>query len=384
MGSAARDRPTLFQRFPQARGLPWVSLGTFPTPVQPFPILDGALPAIKRDDLSSPAYGGNKVRALEFLLGDALAQDAQVVLTGGAIGSHHVCALATFAHRLGLTVEAVLWAQPWSARCRESLHALAHLGVRVCYRPSPAGAVALLLWRWAIHRLQGDRVSLILPGGATPRAALGYADAALELDEQIRTGEADAPDSIWLPAGTGISATGLALGLSLAGRDARVRAVRVTPRIACNQRHLRRLGAGAERILSGAGVPVLPPMAPGRPDTPTAPSTGPDGPTGLPVKRRLPELLHGQFAPGYGRPSAAAEDAVARAGRLGIRLDTTYSGRALAGMLRQAPREGGRHLFWHTLSAAPLCASEEQEIARLPAPLRLLLARSDLPPTTDP
>lgn len=328
-----RNSPALFRRFPRAAGrIPWVSLGDLPSPVEALPGLEARLaPArafIKRDDLSSARYGGNKVRALEFILGDAQAKGARTLFTGGALGSHHVCATALFARRLGLAVEAVLWRQPWSERCAEALALLAHLGVRVHPVPPPTAALATLLLRWAVARARGVPAYLIPPGGLSPRGALGFVDAALELAEQIAAGEAPALECVWLPCGTGVSAAGLAVGLRLADLDAKVHAVRVTPAVVCNRVWLARLIAGTRRFLGQCEIPM--PRAP-----------------------RLPVLLHAYYAPGYGtaRPDAAA--ATALLGAQGIRLDPTYSARAMAALLAGAPATGGTHLFWHTLSAAP-------------------------------
>src|SRR4051812_6441451 len=89
------DSPALFRAFPELSGrIPWLPLGRFPTPVARLPGL--VAPSvelwIKHDDLSGTVYGGNKVRKLEFLLGEARARGARRLVTLGAIGSHHVLA----------------------------------------------------------------------------------------------------------------------------------------------------------------------------------------------------------------------------------------------------------------------------------------------------
>ncbi|MBM3136100.1 MAG: pyridoxal-phosphate dependent enzyme, partial [Chloroflexi bacterium] len=86
--------------------LPRASLGRWPTPLEPATRLSAALGGpdiwVKRDDLSTLALGGNKVRKLEFLLGDALAHGADVVLTVGGVQSNHSRQTAAAAARLGL------------------------------------------------------------------------------------------------------------------------------------------------------------------------------------------------------------------------------------------------------------------------------------------
>ena len=90
-----RDRP-IHRVFPRL-DVPWVRLGDWPTPVEAFG--EGFL---KRDDLSSPVYGGNKVRTLEVLFGEALAEGATHVYATGAFGTNHGAATLLHAPRVGL------------------------------------------------------------------------------------------------------------------------------------------------------------------------------------------------------------------------------------------------------------------------------------------
>ena len=103
MGSSATPFvPPLFARFDRLRHrVPYMVLGTFPTPVG---TLDGLraetgekIIFVKKDDLSGPLYGGNKVRKLEFLLADARSCGAVRVITCGAAGSNHALATALYA-----------------------------------------------------------------------------------------------------------------------------------------------------------------------------------------------------------------------------------------------------------------------------------------------
>src|SRR5687768_5905365 len=98
----------LIERFPGLARIPRARLATLPTPVEPLleAAPDGSL-WIKRDDLSAADFGGNKVRALEFLLGDV--QRGDTVLTIGGEGSTHVLATAWHARRLGAATQAIRW-----------------------------------------------------------------------------------------------------------------------------------------------------------------------------------------------------------------------------------------------------------------------------------
>ena len=93
-------------RFPRIR------LGHFPTPLEPLDnltrLLNGPKIWIKRDDCTGLATGGNKTRKLEFLLADALAQNATVVITQGATQSNHVRQTIAGAAKVGLKAVALL------------------------------------------------------------------------------------------------------------------------------------------------------------------------------------------------------------------------------------------------------------------------------------
>ena len=90
--------------------MPHATLGHFPTPVQRLELAGERLAGelwIKRDDLTASPLGGNKVRALEFLLAGLAPGD--VVLTAGGEGSTHVLTTATYVRALGGTTRAVRW-----------------------------------------------------------------------------------------------------------------------------------------------------------------------------------------------------------------------------------------------------------------------------------
>src|SRR5574337_1359184 len=85
---------------------PRLRLGQFPTPLEPMPHLTQALGGptlwVKRDDAVGPGMGGNKTRKLEFLLGEAQAQHAQVVATFGGLQSNFARQMCAGARALGL------------------------------------------------------------------------------------------------------------------------------------------------------------------------------------------------------------------------------------------------------------------------------------------
>src|SRR5210317_2108674 len=89
------DIPFLFRNYPELKQkIAWLPLGTLPTPVHQLHRLGYENLWIKRDDLSSPVYGGNKVRKLEFILAAAAQKKVRHLITVGGIGTNHGLATA--------------------------------------------------------------------------------------------------------------------------------------------------------------------------------------------------------------------------------------------------------------------------------------------------
>ncbi len=86
------NMPVLFKVYPELeKKLAWITLGNFPTPVQQLQGMGHENLWIKRDDSSSPIYGGNKIRKLEFILGHAKKNKKSAgVITFGGIGNRNL------------------------------------------------------------------------------------------------------------------------------------------------------------------------------------------------------------------------------------------------------------------------------------------------------
>ena len=313
----------LVRRYPALARIPRVSLGEYPTPVEPLRLPELATAMwIKRDDLASSALGGNKVRALEYLL--AGVQPGDVLLTGGGEGSTHVLATAVHGTRLGARVHAVRWrhemhdvASDVAARARREC-------VLIETSATPAGGVLR-----ALFRRMTLRARWIPFGGTSPRGILGHVNAALELADQVEAGELPMPSRVVVPLGTGGTAAGLALGFAAAGMATQVIGARVVPRIATGRaRVLLRARATARWVRRATGVAL--------------PS----------VKRRAVRVVHDAYGGAYGRATSLATDAaIAMERASGLRLDATYSAKAFAIALRVARAEEGPTLFWSTFDA---------------------------------
>ena len=319
--------PALLERFPKLTGrLPWLSLGSWPSPVTRLDALGRELSAdlwIKHDEHSGPLYGGNKVRKLEPLLGEALARDSESVLTVGGIGSNHVVAVAIYARSLGLGTRAVVIPQPVTAQVRQNLELDLALGVELV--PCPVKELVPLYFereRWR----GGARCYATGPGGSSALGTLGFVAAALELKQQIDAGQLPEPDDIFVALGSGGTTAGLALGCALAGLESRVVGVRVVEKLICN--------GPLTRLLVGRALSALRKLA---------------GPVDRPAINLAVDNT--QFGGRYGRPTDAGREAMARIQQAeGVALEPTYTGKALAAMLGhcQGPGKGRRVLFWNT------------------------------------
>lgn len=337
------NRPLLFNACPGLRGkVDWTPLGEYPTPVHRMDGLCGAEGIdelyIKRDDLSSPCYGGNKVRKLEFLLARAKALGHSTVLTYGAVGSNHVVATVIHGEREGVGTVALLAPQPNAAYVRRNL-LLDHVhGARFAVAGSMAGIPAALLKGLAAGFVGGSgRLPYVIPpGGSCLWGSLGYVEGALELKRQVDQGALPEPENIFVTYGSGSTAAGLIVGARLAGLASRVVAVRVVDRVACNRRilgfHVNRVA----RFLSRE----CPSAFPAR------------------IDRGEITLVEDFAGPTYARFTPEGLEAVRKARECdGIKLDGTYTGKTLAAALAFIRRNGLEKkpsLFWNTLSSADL------------------------------
>jgi len=327
--------------------LPWALLGEFPTPVTPLPgssRIPAELAFVKRDDLSSPVYGGNKVRTLEALFGDALTRGSRTIFATGAYGSNHAVATALHAPRVGLSPRALLFPQPESWAALENLRVTLATSDQVHALPHWSCLPFAMLHHARRRDLGG--VTLMPPGGASPRGALGYVSAALELAEQIEAGVLPEPARIVVGIGSTCTTAGLLVGLDLAKKlgigfrsmEPELVAVRVTPWPVTSRFRITRLAARTARALAAwARDPSLAVSA-----------------HRLGARLSLDSRYLGG---GYGRVTEAGQSAMRRWSELGLPpLDTTYSAKAAAAFLARCEGSRAPNLFWSTKSSAPLPA----------------------------
>lgn len=304
-----------------ARSLPTpLQLAGSPTPLFPMPRLEKALGLgegrlwVKRDDLTALGGGGNKARKLEYLCADALASDATVLVTGGAVQSNHVRMTGAAASMVGLAAVGVVGGR--RTEVPEGNVVLdAVFGLELVYANERYGAVDLESAISAeCERLteEGHRPYRIPLGGSSAVGVQGYISAARELEGELPGA------TVYVADGTGGTHAGLATGF---GSHDRVRGVDVGA-VPAIEAAVTDLAADAARL---AGVEV-----PGG-------SVTIDG---------------SQIGDGYGRSTSAGLDALRSAGRHeGLVLDPVYTAKAFAALLIDAENgrlPGGPVVFLHT------------------------------------
>jgi D-cysteine desulfhydrase len=313
-------------------GLPRVRLAELPTPLQRAPRLSEALGVevlVKRDDLTGLGLGGNKVRILEPLLGEALEAGADVVLTAGGAQSNHAALTALAAARLGLEAHLVRYGpeRPVAHEGNAALSALA--GARVTWTGDPdRSSVDPALARLADELRARGRTPYVVPrGGATALGASAYVRASLELALQLDE-LGVTPTRVVVATGSCGTQAGLVAGARVLGARHRVVGVTVSrPREEC----LRRVRTLAADCLALLGVDAPEPE---------------------------PEVLDGYIGPGYGRPSEGGRGAATLAARTeGLVLDPVFTAKAMAALVERAGEDGGPVVFWHTGGGATAVAA---------------------------
>ncbi|MBA1243224.1 D-cysteine desulfhydrase [Pseudomonas japonica] len=289
---------------------------------------------IKRDDLTPLALGGNKLRKLEYLAADALAQGADTLVTAGAIQSNHVRQTAALAARLGLACFALL-ENPTGTTQADYLHngnrlLLDLFDARVELVDNLDNAQASLEALAARLRTAGKQPYIVPIGGSSPVGTLGYVRAGLELAEQITASGVEF-SAVVLASGSAGTHAGLALALSEQLPHLPVIGVTVSRDEDQQRPKVRQLVEATAELL---GVP-------------------------LPADFKV-HLWDEYYGPRYGEPNAGGLAAIKLlAGQEGILLDPVYTAKAMAGLLDGVGRQrfdDGPILFLHTGGAPALFA----------------------------
>ncbi len=175
---------------------------------------------VKRDDLTGFAIGGNKVRKLEFLLGDAMSRGADTVITIGAVHSNHALVTAIAARTVGMDVVLVLRGQE-DLRGNYMLEKLLEIDVRL-HRVRNTKELLSVAHEVARELEASGRKPYVIPqGGASPIGSLGYVLASEEIVNQLKS-LGISVDTVVVAAGSGGTLAGLLAGFRLLDADIRV------------------------------------------------------------------------------------------------------------------------------------------------------------------
>ena len=334
----------------QLANLPRATLGFWPTPLTFLQKLSEELQGpriwLKRDDCSGLATGGNKTRKLEYLLGAAKAQGADAVVTFGALQSNHARQTAAAAAVAGLPCHLLLSRQvPRKSKTYETqgnrlFNRIFHAQTEAFDADDQDGL------RNALQELRAQygKLFVIPAGGSNAIGALGYVQAAAEIQTQCQAQNIALSHVLHASSSAGTQA-GLIAGfqaLHLEQDGAPETAPKV---IGFNVYHpdpatlTSRIGALLEDLHSA--YPWLPKVA-----------------------SQAIQVNHAYLGEGYGLPSDETLEAIRMVAQMeGILFDPVYSGKALAGMIDQisvgAFRDAEDVVFIHTGGVQALNAYSE-------------------------
>jgi D-cysteine desulfhydrase len=280
---------------------------------------------IKRDDQTGLAMGGNKTRKLEFLVGEAITQGVDTVLTAGAAQSNHCRQTAAAAARAGLRCELVLGGEPpdspeGNLLLDELFGAVVHW--------SGSDRRGETLDAVAADCSASGRTPYVIPyGGSNPTGTAGYALAMIEVLEQARARSLRV-DAIVIPSSSGGTHAGLLAGAALTGFKGRIIGIGIDKREEGDVPLAELVGSLAEQTLVHCAAP------------------------GGDVKKMV-EIDESFQGAGYGVVGDLERGAIRLLAHMeGILLDPVYTGRAMGGLIDLIRRGKFKNeenvLFWHT------------------------------------
>ncbi len=317
---------------------PRVFLAHLPTPLERLDRLTAELGGpeiwIKRDDCTGLSTGGNKTRKLEFLMAEALAQGADMVMTQGATQSNHARQTAAFAAKLGLGCHILLEDRTGSNNANYNGNGnvlLDHLhGATTAKHPGGTDMQAAMEDEATKLRQTGRKVYIIPGGGSNPTGALGYVNCAFELVGQAND-RGLALDHIVSATGSAGTQAGLVVGLQAINAQIPLLGFGVRAPQAKQEENVFAL---AQKTAAKLGCPDV-------------------------VKREDVRADCNYVGAGYGIPREDTIEAVRMFAELeGILLDPVYSGKGAAGLIDYCRkgkfRKGERVVFLHTGGSAAL------------------------------
>ena len=316
--------------------LPRVHLANLPTALEDAPNLAAAIGInrllIKRDDCTGLALGGNKARKLEFLMAEAINQQADVILSCGGNQSNHARMTAAAARKLGLDCTLFL-TNPMPEDFEGNLELDTILGARMVFiRECGMERLTELMEAEAdTLRAAGKTPYLIPIGGSTPLGSIGYVTAIRELAAELKESGIDDPDIVFAVGSCGTVA-GAVLGCDLFLPNARVFGISVSQPAAEIVERVERIAPAAAELIEA----------------------------GFSGETRL-KAYDEYIGHAYAVPTQAGKDAILLAARTeGLILDPVYTGKAMAGLIDLARKsiigQDRPVVFIHTGGSAGLFA----------------------------
>jgi L-cysteate sulfo-lyase len=291
----------LLSRIPQA------ALALAPTPLQETPRLAAEIGLerlwIKRDDNTGLALGGNKARKLDFIVGHAVEQGADILITMNGPQSNHCRMTAAAAAQCGIDCHLVFTGNPID-EVQGNMILDRLVGATWEFSETFDSAGERCKEVAAELEAKGRKPYIVPPGGMNGRGVLGYVKVAFELAEQFEEQLPEPPKFVFAAAGSCGTVAGLAFGFALAGIPSHVVGISTSAGIPDKPTHVRQLNEEAAEIL------------------------------GIDVPDYDARFLDDYLGEGYGRPTEESTRALELAARLeGIILDPVYTAKSFSGLM---------------------------------------------------
>lgn len=320
---------------------PKVEIGFFPTPVHKLEKLSEELGInlyLKRDDFSGMnLFGGNKIRKLQYLIGDAIEKKCDYVLTFGATQSNHAMQTATACCKCGLKpilyLESIVEVDEKDIKSNLLIDKI--LGAEIHILPKGIDLMKKAQKRIDELESQGHKCYIVPMGGASGVGSTGFIEGYVELTEQLESQGLKA-DYIFHATGTGGTLAGLAAGKKLLNSQTKIYSIDVSNK---TEEHYEKVANIANEALKRIGIEEV--------ITPN-------------------DIEHdlNYFGEGYEVPTEAASEAIKKLARTeGILVDPVYTGKALSALFSYVKSgkvgQGSTVVFWHTGGATALFAEKE-------------------------
>lgn len=329
---------------------PKASLGFFPTPLHRLNRMSNELGVnlfLKRDDFSGRnLFGGNKIRKLEYLIGEAIAHRAEYIITYGATQSNHAMQTVTACRVSGLKpilyLVAVIPTDEHDIRSNLLLDKIMDAEIHIVHRKpgeseeeAESRSFQMAKERKECLEAEGHKCFDIPMGGASPVGSLAFTEGFLELTEQMNELGITA-DYCFHATGTGGTLAGLALGCKCIDSKTCIVSINVSKK---DDTYPSKIASLANQCGYVLGVSAI-------------------------VRKGDLNIDPNYYAPGYEIPNKAANDAIRYLAQTeGILTDPVYTGKAFAGMLdyirTNKVEQGSNIVFWHTGGATALFAEKE-------------------------